>query len=574
MIIPFLSILTFLPAIGALILALLPEGKAGMTRGIGFLFAGINLILALVVLSQFKSGTFHYQFTEYAPWVRSLGVAYRVGVDGISMWMVVLTALLTPLAIASTGAVTERLKAMLALILLLETAMIGAFVSLDLILFFTYFELTLLPMFFLIAIWGGAGRQRAANKFLLYTFAGSIFMLVGMAALALRYYQTTGTISFSVVAIQEAVANGGFWANAIQAQGIAFWAFAIALMVKSPIFPFHTWIGDTYESSPIAAPILSSAMVKLGAYGMIRFLLPLFPEAARANAPYIAILAAISILYGAAVAAVQPDMRRMMAYSTLSHMGFVVLGIFSLTHSGMMGAGLGMFAHGVTAAMMLLLIGHLEQARGTSFFRDFGGLKARVPVFTTLFFIALLGSVGLPTTNGFVGEFLSLMGGFEGGMAGNIPIAAAAIAGLGVVLAAAYLLYMYQQTFLGPQPIEHEELGEVRELKGHGLLVMAVLVGLIFFQGLQPAAFTRPMELSGQAARLMATGTPGEKPVWTDYTSEIATDGSLVKTGERTLRELGTPVESGETVAPADLHPGRIPSESGEEGGEVAMNER
>ncbi|CAN5427835.1 NADH-quinone oxidoreductase subunit M [soil metagenome] len=567
--IPYLSILTMLPAVGALVLALSPEGKAGMTRGIAFLFAGINLIVALAVLSQFKAGTFHYQFTEYAPWVSSLGIAYRIGVDGISLWMVVLTALLTPLAIASTGGVTSRLKTMLALILLLETAMIGAFISLDLILFFTFFELTLLPMYFIIAIWGGEHRQRAANKFLLYTFAGSIFMLVGMAALAFRYYQTQGQLSFSVTAIQQAVAAGGFWTNAIQAQGIAFWAFAIALLVKTPVFPFHTWIGDSYTEAPVAAPILSSVMVKLGAYGMIRFLLPLFPDAARANAPIFAILAMVSILYGAAVAAVQPNMRRMMAYSTLSHMGFVVLGIFSLTHSGMMGASLGMFAHGVTSAMMLLLIGHLLQARGSTLFRDFGGLKARVPVLTTLFFIALLGSVGLPATNGFVGEILALLGAFEGGMAGNIPIWAAVASGLGVVLAAAYLLYMYQQTFLGPQPVAHEELGDVSELKGHSLFVMAVLVGLIFFGGLQPAAFTKSMELSGQASRLMATAPPGGKPMWQDYSTEIATDGSVVRTGERKLPDLGSPVDGGENLAPADLHPGQIPS--GGNAGEVAL---
>ncbi|RYG34313.1 NADH-quinone oxidoreductase subunit M, partial [bacterium] len=420
--IPWLSLLTFLPLLGAILLALMPEDKPKAARGAAFGFSTLTLLGALAVLFQFKSGTFHYQFTEYAPWATSLGIAYRVGVDGLSIWMVVLTALLTPLAIASTGGITKRLKTMLALVLLLETAMIGAFVSLDLILFFTYFELTLLPMYFVISMWGGENRQRAASKFLLYTFAGSIFMLIGMAALAFRYFQTTGSVSFSVVAIQEAVANGGFWANALQAQGVAFWAFAIALLVKSPVFPFHTWIGEAYSEAPIAAPILSSVMVKLGAYGMLRFLLPLFPESAQANAPYIAGLAAISIIYGAAVAAVQPDMRRMMAYSTLSHMGFVVLGIFSLTHSGLMGAGLSMFAHGITAAMMLLLIGHLQQARGSTLFRDFGGLKARVPVFTTLFFIALIASVGLPTTNGFVGEFLSLMGAFEGGMSGVLPI--------------------------------------------------------------------------------------------------------------------------------------------------------
>ncbi|RYG42649.1 NADH-quinone oxidoreductase subunit M, partial [bacterium] len=348
-----------------------------------------------------------------------------------------------------------------------------------------------------------------------------------------------------------------------------FWAFAIALLVKSPVFPFHTWIGDSYTEAPIAAPILSSAMVKLGAYGMLRFLLPLFPESAQANAPYIAGLAAIGVIYGAAVAAVQPDMRRMMAYSTLSHMGFVVLGIFSLTHSGIMGAGLGMFAHGVTAAMMLLLIGHLHQARGSTLFRDFGGLKARVPVFTTLFFIALVASVGLPTTNGFVGEFLSLMGAFEGGMAGLIPLWPAIVAGLGVVLAAAYLLYMFQQTFLGPEPVAHEEMGDVRELKGHGFAVVAILAVLIFFQGLQPKFFTRPMEMSGQAARLMVTSK--EKPVWNDYSHEIATNGTFVRTSERSLADLGAPIESGETVAPADLHPGRLP-ESGEEShGEVAL---
>jgi NADH-quinone oxidoreductase subunit M len=519
-----LSLATWLPLIGAILVLFVPDQNLKAARGLAIGVALATMLVSLAMVMRFDATSFKFQFTEFIPWISSAGVNYSLGVDGISLWMVPLTALLTIIALGFSSYVEHRAKLFLALVLVLETAMIGTFLSLDLILFYTFFELSLVPMYFLVALWGGEGRRRAAAKFFIYTFAGSIFMLVGMVTLAYLHQQATGKWSFSIVDIQAAVSNGSLWANAVQAQPLIFWAFAIAFLVKAPGFPFHTWIPDTYAESPVAGPILSSAMVKMGSYGLLRFCLPLFPDVIRDQVPVIMALAVIGILYGAILAAVQPDMRRMLAYSTVSHMGFVILGIFSLDHIGLVGGSYQQISHGLTASALFLLVGFLLQRRGTTEFRAFGGLKAQMPMFATLFLISMLASVGLPGLSGFIGEFLSLLGAYKSGYSGLAGYGTiyVALAGGGVVLAAVYLLYMYQQVFYGP--VTSTVNARLRDLKGWEAGLAGVLVVAMIWGGVYPSTFTKPMEVSLQATRQMALNQDGQKPTW-------AGDQDLVITG-------------------------------------------
>ncbi len=515
-----LSLTTWLPLVGAMLVLLMPNKNLKLARGVAIGVALATLALSIAIVARFDPTTYKFQLTEFVPWLPSAGVNYRLGVDGISLWLVPLTALLTIVALGFSSYVEQRAKLFLAMVLLLETAMIGTFVSLDLILFYTFFELSLVPMYFLVALWGGEGRRRAAAKFFIYTFAGSIFMLVGMVTLAFLHQRATGTWSFSIVDIQSAVSNGSLWAGAVQAQTLIFWSFAIAFLVKAPGFPFHTWIPDTYAESPVAGPILSSAMVKMGSYGLLRFCLPLFPEVIRAQAPILMALAVISILYGAILAAVQPDMRRMLAYSTVSHMGFVLLGIFSLDHLGLVGGSFQQISHGLTASALFLLIGFLLQRRGTSEFRAFGGLKAQMPIFATLFLISMLASVGLPGLSGFVGEFLTMLGAYKSGYSGLIGFGTmyVALACGGVVLAAVYLLYMYQQVFYGP--ITSSINARLKDLKPWESGLAGVLVAAMLWGGLSPSTFTRPMEASLEATRQMALNEGTSKPTWAESPME------------------------------------------------------
>ena len=514
-----LSFVTWLPMIGAALLALMPNGDGKTPRLVALLVSGITLLLSIALFSQYRPETPGFQLSEYASWIPALGVSYSLGLDGLSLMLVILTTLLTFVAVVFGGQTKVGGKALLALVLVLETAMIGSFLSLDLILFFTFFELTLLPMYFLVVGWGGERRGSAANKFLLLTFAGSIFMLVGMIGLALRYQTVSGAMSFNILEIQHSVADGTFWTGALQAQGWLFWAFAVALLVKTPAFPFHAWIADTYSEAPIVAPILSCAMVKLGTYGLLRFCLPLFPEASVASAPTLAGLGVAGIVYGGIVACIQPDMRRMAAYSSLSHMGFIVLGVFSFSHIGMMGGALGQLTHGIIAGAMFLLIGFIFTRTGSTKFADLGGLKARMPVFAAIFLIVMLGSVGLPGTSGFVSEFLTLLGSFDSGYGGlaGLSAAFAAVAAFGVVLAAVYLLLMFQKTFYGP---EKPSLAGLSDLKPWEAGLGAALAALIILTGFAPNLLTKPMESSIEVTRQMALTAAGKRPVWQSANSK------------------------------------------------------
>ncbi len=509
-----LTLLILLPVLGAIVVALLPTAPR-TSKFIALAVSGLTLAYGIgSLLPVFLPNQPGFQFDEHFYWFPSLGITYHLGIDGIALWLVLLTALLSFVATAFSWYVDKLPRYFMAIILLLEGAMIGAFCSLDLVFFFTFFEMTLVPMWLMIAFWGGERRAQAANKFLIYTFAGSILLLVGLVAVALRAQAVLGHLTFDVVELQSAVAGGRLWAGALPLEATLFWAFAAAFLVKSPVFPFHTWVPDTYGESPTAGPILSGAMVKLGSFGFLRFCLPLFPDTARAEAWILAVLAVIGIVYAAIIATVQTDARRMLAYSSISHMGFVILGIFSLNETGMVGGAYQQLNHGVISCLLFLLVGYLYQRRGTAEFKDFGGLKAQMPMLASLFLVAVLAGLGLPGTNGFVGEFLALVGIYSSGytnlygMSTGIAIAAAG----SVIITAGYMLYMFQRLFYGPNsnPVNRR----LRDLKPWEAALGGSLVALILIGGFGSRVFTESLETSIVTVQQMVVQPDGRRPTW------------------------------------------------------------
>ena len=545
-----LSVVTFLPLIGAILLMFVPAEQVKSIKYLALAFSIATFGVSLAIFAQFKIGTFHFQLTEFAPWIQQLGIHYRMGVDGISIWLVLLTTFLTIISIWFSFYIDKRAKNYFIFMLILETAMLGVFMSLDMILFYCFFEASLIPMAMLIWIWGGARRNYAALKFFIYTFAGSIFMLIGMIFMAYQYKAIRGDFSFYIVDIQREVANGQLWAGAMQAQPFVFWAFAIAFLVKCPAFPFHTWLPDAHVEAPTAGSvILAGVLLKMGTYGFLRFVLPMFPDVIGRQVPWIMGLAVIGIIYGAIVSAVQPDWKKLVAYSSVAHMGFVLLGIMSLTHDGLMGGSLQQLAHGISTGALFLMIGLIYERRHTRMFKDFGGLKAQMPIFATLFLIVMLSSVGLPGLNGFIGEFLAMLGAFKACYAGfnGLSITFIAIAGFGVVLAAVYLLYMYQQVCYGKN--ENPENKRLKDLKPWEIAMCGLLIVFIFWGGLYPNTFLKPMEASIGAARLMAINPAGQRPVWDDESHEIdeklnlVANGRIVSPAKLYFDQVGVPSE-------------------------------
>ena len=550
-----LSLVTFLPLIGALLLLLLPRENVKAIRHGALLASTLTFIGSLWIVSGFVSHTYHFQLVEYVPWIDSLGIHYRMGIDGISIWLYLLTTLLSVISIGFSYYVKERVKAYMVAMLILETAMLGVFVATDMILFYTFFELTLIPMWMLISIWGGERRIYAGLKFFIFTFSGSIFMLVGMIALAMLNRDVSGQISFNIVDIQANVANGKLWASALGAQAWIFWAFAISFLIKCPAFPFHTWLPDAHVEAPTAGSvILAGVLLKMGTYGFLRFCLPMFPDVIRDQVPAIMILAIIGILYGAIVSAVQPDVKKLIAYSSVAHMGFVLLGIFSLTHTGIVGGAYQQINHGTSTGALFLLVGLIYERRHTRLFSEFGGLKRVMPIYAAIFLIVMLSSVGLPGLNGFVGEFLALMGAFEASFAGmfGLNIAYAVLAGAGVILGAVYLLWMFQKMFYGQ--ITNPENARLKDIKRWEIALCLPLLLLIFWGGLLPNTFLEPMETSLGAVRQMALNPVGQRPTWEDLTLEIDSSGNLVRVEPRTQESLVAMPNVVQQIASANLH--------------------
>jgi NADH-quinone oxidoreductase subunit M len=447
-----LSLVTFVPAVGAALLLFFPRRNRDI-RVFALVISLLTFVISLHLPAHFNRNLPGFQFDKNILWIPTPNIHYHMGIDGISMWLLVLTTFLTPLCVLiSWKSIHERVKEFFILLLVLETAMIGVFVSLDLFLFYFFWEATLIPMALLIGMFGHGRRVYAAVKFFLYTMIASVFMLAAI----LWLYANVTPHTFDFVAIQNAIRDGQI-ANLAGAARWLFLGFFIAFAVKVPLFPFHTWLPDAHVEAPTAGSVLlAGVLLKLGTYGMLRFDLGLFPEQSRANAYWIVILALIGIVYGALVAMVQPNMKKLIAYSSISHLGFVVLGIFSFTQAGLNGAMFVMLAHGVSTGALFMLAGIIYERRHTYEISEFGGLATPMPTYSTFFLFIVLASVGLPLLNGFIGEFLVLSGAFQAKMWWGI------VGATGIIWSACYLLWMYQRVFFGK--VKHEENNSLLDL--------------------------------------------------------------------------------------------------------------
>ena len=470
---PWLSLLIFLPLAGAVALALLPPTAHRTIRVLATAIAGVEFAISLPLWWRVVPQQPGWQFAEQREWLHSLGASYHLGVDGISMLLALLTTLLTLIAvIGSFTAVEKRAREFYALLLALEAGMLGTFFSLDLLLFYVFWEAMLVPMYLLIGVWGGPRRIYAALKFFLYTMAGSVLMLVAILWLYGMQRAATGTPSFDLDAFYALAIPGGV-------QTWLFLAFALAFAIKVPMFPLHTWLPDAHVEAPTAGSvILAAVLLKMGTYGFVRFAMPLFPVASAHFAPWIAGLAIFGILYGALVAMVQPDLKKLVAYSSVSHLGFCMLGLYALNSQGMAGGMLQMINHGISTGALFLLVGVIYERRHTRQISEFGGLWKTMPVYGAVFLVVMLSSIGLPGTNGFVSEFLVLLGAFRNEWSW------AAFAALGVVLGALYMLWMFQRVMFGP--LKNPANQRLADLSLRERLVFVPLVALIFWIGFAP----------------------------------------------------------------------------------------
>ena len=478
-----LTVITFLPLLGVPALLFLRAEDHTWIRRIALAISATEFVISLFLLPKFDAVNAQYQYEEYYNWITRANVHYHLGVDGISLFLVLLTTFLTPLAIlCSWQAIHENVKGFFIALLVIETAMIGVFVSLDLLLFFFFWELTLIPMYFLIGIWGHDRRIYAAVKFILYTMFGSILMLVAI----LWLYNLAGTFDLPDI---QAKLQTGLVTLTSHTELLLFGAFFLAFAIKVPLFPLHTWLPDAHTEAPTAGSvILAGVMLKLGTYGMLRFCLPLFPDAAHRMAPYIGVLAIIGIVYGAMVATVQTDLKRLVAYTSVSHLGFVVLGIFAFSTISIQGAIYQMLSHGISTGALFLGVGMIYDRRHTFAIKEFGGLVNPMPVLMSFFLFIALSSLALPPLNGFIGEFLILIGTFQDHHAW------AAWAASGAVLSAIYLLWVYQRVALGDVTVEKNRT--LPDASGRERLILVTMAIAIIFMGVASPLFTRRMEVS------------------------------------------------------------------------------
>jgi len=493
----------FVGAVAVAIYSLLPSHREENYKWIAFVSTVLTFALSLVLLRGNTAGG-GFTFEENAYWIGSIGARYHVGVDGISVWLVLLTTLLMPIAILSSWrSITKQQLFYYVFMLILTSAMIGVFVSLDLLLFYLFFEASLVPMFFLIGIWGGERRIYAAVKFFIYTAVGSLLMLVAIIAVYFIYN------SFDYVTIANAIRSGSTVATlrSPQMEFAIFAAFALAFCIKVPLFPFHTWLPDAHTEAPTAGSvILAGVLLKMGTYGLLRFNLGLFPASAKAWAPLFITAAVIGIIYGALVAMVQPDVKRLVAYSSVSHMGFVVLGIFSFTELGMTGALYQMLNHGVSTGALFLFVGFIYERRHTRMISDFGGLATPMPWFATFFVIASLSSIGLPFLNGFVGEFLIMIGTWTSTAITHVWIATM-LAGTGVIWAAVYMLWMLQRVLFGK--VTNPANTSLADLNAREIGLLVPLLLLMLFMGVYPSPFLNRSRGSIEAVREQVGASSG-----------------------------------------------------------------
>jgi NADH-quinone oxidoreductase subunit M len=484
MTLPILSLITFTPLVGALALAVIPSRHEELVRRTALSFALVAWGLSLLLLAAFALGPAGFRFTETIDWIPAFGIQYKLGVDGLSVLMVVLTTTLTWISIlASFGPIKDRVKGYMISFLVLEVGMIGVFIALDFFLFYIFWEIVLVPMYLIIGIWGGSNRIYATMKFVLYTLVGSLLMLVAILATAFAFQAGHGGSWAGAFDYQQlqAWAAGGHFANDLQI--LAFLALFLAFAIKVPMFPFHTWLPDAHTEAPTAGSvILAGVLLKLGAYGLIRFAVPLYPFAAHTFAWPIIVLSVVAIVYGAIVSIVQTDLKRLVAYSSVSHMGFVTLGIFVFSATALQGAVLQMINHGLITGGLFLLVGVVYERTHDRTIAKMGGLAAAMPIWSTVFGFFILASAGLPGLSGFVGEFLVFVGSF--GVAPVIALASIIV----MVLAATYLLWMFQRVAFGGLSDFLRGLGgHLTDMSGTELVTLAPLAIGIVVLGLFPS---------------------------------------------------------------------------------------
>ncbi len=488
-----LTIVLLLPTLGAIWMMLLPKEEHALARGFGFGISTVTFLLSLGLIKFFHGDVAGFQLVVDKQWIPGLNAHFKIGVDGISIWLVMLTTFLTPIVILSTfKAVADKVREFMICMLLLETGMLGAFLSLDLFLFYVSWEIMLIPMYLLIGIWGGPRRQYAAIKFVLFTMVGSLLMLVAIFYVYVQHGLVTGTYTFDIEQLNKLVLPHG-------AQVWCFAAFALAFAIKVPLFPLHTWLPDAHVEAPTAGSvILAGVLLKFGVYGLIRFAFPLFPHGAEVAAPYIAVLSVIGIVYGALVAFAQDDVKKLVAYSSVSHLGFCTLGLAVLTMQGIEGSIYAMLSHGLTTGGLFLAVGVLYERRHTRRMAEYGGVWSKMPVFAGLFLIVVLGSAGLPGLSGFIGEFLCIFGTFMSGATDMVPFPKlmAAGAALGVIFGAVYLLYMFQKVMFGKVTNPANE--KLKDVSWREIFVFVPIVLMVFVMGAYPKPFLKTMEPSVQ----------------------------------------------------------------------------
>ncbi len=483
-----LSIVLFTPVAGMVPLLFIPAENKNAIRWWGNVVMFVGFLVSLPLVFWFSSAPATeglFKFVEKAPWIPAIGASYHLGIDGISLLLIMLTTVLGFLAtLSSWSGIQERTKEYYAMFMLLQAGMLGVFMSLDLFLFYVFWEVMLVPMYFIIGVWGGPRKLYAAIKFFLYTLAGSVLMLLGILALYFRYHTDTGRYTFNYIHLME---HAGAWPLSLQIW--VFAAFAISFAIKVPMFPFHTWLPDAHVEAPTAGSVLlAGVLLKMGAYGFIRFSLPLLPRAS-ADPRVVRVmvtLSIIAIIYGALVSMMQRDMKKLIAYSSVSHLGFVTLGIFALDPQGLSGSVIQQINHGISTGALFLIVGLIYERRHTREIRELGGLSSVMPVYATLFMIVMLSSIGLPLLNGFIGEFTILQGAFEA----NWHWAAWAV--VGIVLGAAYMLWMYQRTMFGPCDNPKNQI--LKDLNFREIMTLVPLVVWAFWIGLYPKPFFKVLD--------------------------------------------------------------------------------
>ncbi|MDP6924195.1 MAG: NADH-quinone oxidoreductase subunit M [Candidatus Scalindua sp.] len=479
---PILTIVTFLPLFGAIFLLFIKGEEQEKIKRIALAVAIIDFIISLPLFILFKSDTSEFQFVQSVPWIKEFGISYHVGIDGISLFLFLLTSFLSLICILASWNIKDRIKEYMIAMLVLQTGMLGVFISLDLFLFYMFWELMLIPMYLIIGVWGGPRRIYATIKFFVYTMAGSVLMLVAILFLYFMHYNETGEYTFDLLKIYnlDIPLGAQFW---------LFLAFFFAFAIKVPMFPFHTWLPDAHVEAPTAGSvILAGVLLKMGTYGFVRFSLPLFPYASHQFVPLITWLAVAGIIYGALVAMVQEDLKKLVAYSSVSHLGFVILGIFVFNIQGMEGGILQMINHGLSTGALFLIVGMLYERRHTRLIADYGGVTKKMPILAIFFMVMTLSSIGLPGLNGFVGEFLVLLGTFKS----NVLIAV--IATTGVILSACYMLWMFQRVMFNK--ITNPENSKLKDINRRELALLLPITILIFWIGIYPKPLLSRMDAS------------------------------------------------------------------------------